>query len=62
MNQKTFSMVVGAIFVLIALLHLLRGIFKWEAVIAGITIPLVVSWIAVVVAAYLAYSAFTLAK
>lgn len=62
MNQKTFSTVVGAIFSVIAVLHLLRAVLGWNAVIGNFTIPVWLSWIALVVAAFLAYSAFKLTK
>ena len=62
MSQKTFLSVAGAIFVVIAVLHLLRAILGWNAVIGSFAVPLWLSWVAVVVAAFLAYSAFKLAK
>lgn len=48
-------MVVGAIFLVIAALHLARILMGWEAGIAGWQIPLWVSWVGVVVAGYLGY-------
>lgn len=57
MNRKTFSTVVGIIFSVIAVLHLLRAILGWNAVIGTFSVPMWLSWVAVVVAAYLAYSA-----
>lgn len=62
MNQKMFSTVVGAIFLVIAVLHLLRAVLGWNAVIGTFSVPMWLSWIAAVVAAFLAYSAFKLAK
>lgn len=55
MNQKTFSLVAGIIFLLIAILHLARSIWGWEAVIAAWQVPMWASWAAVVVAGFLAY-------
>ncbi len=55
MDQRTFSIVAGAIFALVALLHLVRIGFGWPAVIGGWTVPMWVSWLAVLVAAALAY-------
>ncbi len=55
MNQKTFSSVVGIIFLVIAALHLVRILMGWEAIIAGWQVPLWVSGVAVVVAGYLGY-------
>lgn len=58
MNQKTFYLVVGSIFSLIALLHLLRLLRGWEAVIGGWSVPMWFSGVALAVAAILAYSFF----
>ena len=55
MNQKTYSQLTGAIFILIAVLHLARIIWSWGATIGGWTLPMWLSWIALVVAAYLGY-------
>ena len=62
MNRKTFSLVTGAIFSVIAVLHLLRAVLGWNAVIGSFTIPMWLSWVAIVAAAFLAYNAFKLAK
>jgi hypothetical protein len=55
MNQKTFSLAAGAIFTAIAVLHILRLLFGWEAIIAGWVVPGWISWLAVVIAGYLAF-------
>ena len=60
MNQKTFTRVAGLIFTLIAVLHAVRLFRGWEAVIAGWSVPHVVSWAAVVVFGWLAVTAFRL--
>lgn len=62
MSNKSFSTVVGVVFSLIGLLHLVRAVYGWEALIGGWAAPLWASWVAVVVALYLAYSAFSLAR
>ena len=62
MNHRTFLSVTGVIFLVIAVLHLLRAVLGWNAVIGSFTIPMWLSWVALVVAAFLAYSAFKLAK
>lgn len=62
MNKETFSTVTGVIFTVVAVLHLLRAVMGWQAAIGGFAVPLWLSWVAVVVAAYLAHSAFSLAK
>ena len=55
MDQKTFSVVAGAIFALVALLHLVRIYMGWPVVIGSWTVPMWVSWIGLVVAGALSY-------
>ncbi len=55
MSQKTFSLVVGVIFLLVALMHALRLALRWEAVVNGWSVPMWVSALALLVAAYLAF-------
>ena len=62
MHHKTFLAVTGVIFLAIAVLHLLRAILGWKAVIGSFEVPIWLSWVAAVVAAYLAYSALRPAK
>lgn len=56
MSQKTFDVVAGIMFLLVAAGHLLRLLFGWSAVIAGASVPMWVSVAAIVVSGYLAYS------
>ena len=60
MNDKLFHLMAGAIFALVALGHVLRIYFGWPAVIAGWSVPMWLSWIAVIVAGGLAYFALSL--
>lgn len=62
MSYKAFSLTTGVVFLLIAAGHLLRLAFGWKATIAGQSIPAWVSWIAFVVAAYLASEGFRQAE
>ncbi|MBI3036750.1 hypothetical protein HYY73_03285 [Candidatus Woesearchaeota archaeon] len=62
MNKKTFSTVVGVIFAVIAVLHLLRAVLGWQAVIGTFSVPMWLSWAAIIVSVFLAYTAFKLAK
>lgn len=62
MNQKTFSAIVAPIFLIIAVLHILRIVYGWTAVIGGWMLPLWLSWAALVISAYLAYTGFRLSK
>ena len=60
MNQKNFYNFTFVVFSLIALLQALRLAYGWSAVIAGWEVPMWLSGLAVVLAGYLAYSAFKL--
>lgn len=62
MNQKTFNQVAGIIFAFIAVMHLLRLLFGWHITITGRTAPMGVSVAALVLFAFLAWSAFKLKK
>ena len=62
MNQKTFFFVSGIIYSAVAVLHALRLVYRWEAIIGGWAMPMSISVIALVVAGFLAYSAFGLSK
>ena len=56
-NYVVFS---GLIFALIALAHILRLVFDWPLQIGDVTVPIWVSWIAVIVPAALATWAVTI--
>jgi hypothetical protein len=55
MSQKTFDLVAGLFLLLIAVGHLLRVIFGWTVNVAGVTIPMWASWLALVVIGCLAF-------
>ena len=57
-DQKTYNTITAALFLIIAVAHLLRIIFGWGAQIGGLDIPVWVSWLALVVAGALAYFGF----
>ena len=59
MNQKTYVTVTATLFLVVALIHLLRIIFGWFVEIGGLSIPFWVSWLGVLVAGALAYFGFT---
>jgi hypothetical protein len=61
-DQKTFNVVASVIFVLVALLHLLRIYMGWPIVIGSWTAPMWVSWIGFVVAGGLSYFGLSLAR
>ncbi len=60
MSQKTFSIIAGVLFSIFALLHIVRLIMGWNVMIENLTTPMGVSWIALVVFAYLGYSGLRL--
>jgi len=60
MNTKIYLKLSGAIFGIITVLHLLRAVYGWNAMIGGLTIPLWASWLALAAAGCLAYSALSL--
>ncbi len=60
MSQKTFSLTAGVVFALITLLHILRLVSASELIVLGRTIPMLASWVAMVVAGYLAYEGLRL--
>lgn len=62
MSQKTFSLVAGVFFLLIALAHALRIVFGASIVIQNTSIPMWVSVIAVVLTVYLAYEGLRLGR
>ncbi|MCZ6490150.1 MAG: hypothetical protein O7A06_06430 [Acidobacteria bacterium] len=62
MNQKTFSRTASVIFSLVALLHGLRLVFGWEAIIAGWMAPPWASGVAVLMAGYLSYEGLRLSR
>ena len=62
MNQKTYIQVTGLLLTVGVVVHLLRLILGWSANIADWEVPVWLSVVAVVVAGYLAWSAYKLMK
>ena len=58
MDQKTFTLLAGVIFAIVAFIHLLRIYMGWPVVIGDWTVPMWVSWVALVVAGGLSYFGF----
>jgi hypothetical protein len=58
LTHKNYYRITAVIFAVIALLHALRAVYGWEAVLGGVVIPVWVSWVAVVIAGYLAVRGF----
>lgn len=61
MGQKTFPIVAGAVFAIVALLHLLRIFAGWPVLIGSWAAPMWLSWIAVIVAGGLSCFGLSLA-
>jgi CHASE2 domain-containing sensor protein len=62
MNQKTFSVVAGLIFLVVALAHALRLVFGWHVMLQGWTVPVWVSWIALFISGFLGYEGLRLSR
>ena len=50
MEAKTFCLVAGVIFAVVALFHLARIVMDWSVIIGNWSIPMWVSWAALIVA------------
>ena len=62
MTQRTYIQITGILFGLIALLHIVRLINGWPAVIGVWTMPLWLSAVGIAVAGFLAWSAWRLSR
>lgn len=60
LERKNFLAVSGVIFALVALVHLYRAVMGFDAVIAGFSVPVWLSWVALIIAAFLSWNAFKL--
>jgi hypothetical protein len=62
MTQRTFALITATLFSVIALLHAIRLLRAWQVAIDGAVVPVWISWIGLVIAGYLAYQGFKLAR
>ena len=62
MTQRTFSLVVGVVFLLIAVGHLVRVVLGATFVVVGMAVPMWPSVLAVIFMGYLAFEGFRLAR
>ena len=60
MTERLYLIISGVIFALLGLLHLLRIVFQWPAMIGLWTVPFALSVMAIMVATILAFFAFRL--
>lgn len=58
MSKQTYYYVVSGVFLIVGVMHLVRVMNQWPAYIAGVEIPLWVSWVAVALTGYLAVRGF----
>jgi Mn2+/Fe2+ NRAMP family transporter len=58
MDRKTYLVVAGVIFTLVALFHLVRIYMEWPVIIGDWSVPKWVSWVALIVAGFLAIVGF----
>ncbi len=61
MDNKTYLLISGAIFGLVAVGHILRVMFNWSFAMGGWNAPMSASWIALFVAAAMCVWAISLA-
>jgi hypothetical protein len=54
MSQKTFSLAAGLVFLVIALMHVLRLALRWDVLVGGWAVPMWISGVAIVISGYLA--------
>lgn len=54
MNQRTFTLSASVVFLVISIVHLVRVIEGWEAMVAGWSVPLWFSYVAACILGYLA--------
>jgi hypothetical protein len=62
MSQKTFSLVAGSIFLLVAAMHVLRLVLRWEVVLNDWAVPMSVSAVAFPISAYLAFEGLRMSR
>jgi hypothetical protein len=58
LSKNTFALLAGTVFLIVAVAHALRLVFKWELIVAGWQVPMWVSTVAIIAAGYLAYEGF----
>ncbi len=62
MTAMSYARLAGAVFVVIALVQLVRAVAGWPVTIEGVAIPIWGSWIAAAVAGSLAWLGFTASR
>jgi membrane-associated phospholipid phosphatase len=62
MKNKSYFMLTGFLFLIVAILHFSRIIFDLPLILGSYEIPMSISWLAVFLTAILAYHGFCLQK
>ncbi|HUK28419.1 MAG TPA: hypothetical protein VLV31_08345 [Candidatus Acidoferrales bacterium] len=62
MSKGGFSRLAGTIFLIVAVVHASRLVFKWQVIVAGWQVPMWVSAVAFVIGVYLAYEGLQIRK
>jgi len=57
-SERKLLLLAGLIFLIVAVVHGARLVFGWTLFVGDLNIPLWLSWLGVVVAAYLSYASF----
>jgi len=57
-SEQKLLMLAGVIFLVIAVLHLIRIAFGWSLILGDVAIPLWLSWLGFIIPGYLSYSSF----
>lgn len=60
--QKTYFTVTAVIFLLIAILHALRLVYGWGAVIGSWAVPMWFSWFGIIITLFLSFQGFGLSR
>lgn len=62
MNKRTYFLISGLVFAIVAVVHLLRVINQFQVIIGTWSAPMAASWIGLIVAGILSYCGFTLMR
>ncbi len=62
MTHRTYCLVAGLLFLLVASVQCARIILGWSAVVNGVGVPMWASWIAVLVLAFLSFTGLRLSR
>jgi hypothetical protein len=60
MSEKEYYRFSSLVFLIVAIAHAIRAFYGWDAIIGGVEIPVWYSWVAVVLAGYLAFRGFSM--